>query len=1123
MQPSKLALLGVMFLSIQAWGQTPPPPPPPPCYAKTVSFTPQDHPNGSFSINIPQRNIGDGYQYDCKNIPVVDGATRWAGKVSLSCEQTGQSSSAWSSLVNGCRKEDARVSCNPTISVGVAKSELELAYTGKEATAREILKLIPSGSSAQGNIARVSMSCGSTWPDGSAVKVYHRFVYNTDSKLKACSDAESGLCYLDPYGGVRNAVSVPEAANSFAFQTFGASKALTDESSGPRKEAVFYVWNKSKTSMAIEPSRIKFLRASRYNNDWPTKSSDVVSHAGPSGSAGGVAAEATSCELKVSGATSTYSNTTPPVVSVKSDVLVFNVNLKGGTGVSTVPPTVTFSGGPDPLTGVWNNPPADGTATVTAKVVTAASKDTFQCSLKINTSTPEGRVTLRRFGDCGYFSALRSHYFHDIDKNGKETPRGKPYADPLTVPGIKAKYGTSKPEVTFAGVLNARAATSGEVVLNSSGKVVRPSVSKRQFSEAVIVAKRFQAGKKVEDPLFYGILNPDDYSTTELNQIDKTQKLDDDDLVVFQAFIAAAQPNQAVTQDLRGTSLGTPYYAFVPETNGGKPYDRIIPFTNESCIPLFQSKPPLRSDVENPSPVLTNVTQCYYSRPFKVSDVRLGRVDLTLMHLVPTHAQHQFPTELLKASSQPTCVAKNPTNMDWCWDMKASSMGVAANADPFEAHTACREETTTWQSETTTSTTRQCYGGGGCNGPSCRNVTTSSTTKVPVTTVTYKASCPVLEKANECTSNIAIRFSGYNQMMMAGLMCAHKYTRPGELVSPTLVKAGILPYTQELGESAPKAYASYPVVNSKANVKGMNYQTSDGPKGVGCIPCRFDSDAKALGRDLVSDTVALPVDQDATSARSPVFSFRRMKAPKECIRDINFEVRYFGSSMCDGVNAPPGHFCSSSNLGGQSCGASDGHGSGNIAGSYKIPICPNSGFEYDNISVSWSPILLDLSGKGIDISRDPARAVRFDIRGDGKQRMVDWPENNDEAAFLVLPNKNGRVTSGRELFGEYQAKDGFAALAKHDSNKDQKIDRNDKNFDQLRLWFDRNRNGIQDDGELETLQAWGVETIYLQHRKITNRGTDGRTLSSVYYNSKFFEYRNVADYYFNEYPTKGAK
>jgi hypothetical protein len=123
-------------------------------------------------------------------------------------------------------------------------------------------------------------------------------------------------------------------------------------------------------------------------------------------------------------------------------------------------------------------------------------------------------------------------------------------------------------------------------------------------------------------------------------------------------------------------------------------------------------------------------------------------------------------------------------------------------------------------------------------------------------------------------------------------------------------------------------------------------------------------------------------------------------------------------------------------------------------------------------------------------------------------------------AFLVLPNKKGRVESIKELFGDYKAKDGFAALSKHDLNKDKRINKDDKVFSSLRLWLDKNRNGIQEDDELATLEEYGVETIYLEYRQITNRGTEGKTLSSVYYNSKYREHLNIGDYFFNDYSGK---
>lgn len=1086
MRYSFATLISIVGLCATTTFAAPPLPLPQKCNAQDINIT---LPGRVYQLRVPRTDHNDTYTKLCRDIGKFDALRYYQGSMNVKCDD-----GSFQTPSQDCRVDEIISTCNITESVGVSKTELKSAYNdaGKSSLGAVILKELPDGNMAQDNVTKISVSCGSKYTsDDAAAQVLNEGGY--DVSIPACSASSSGMCYLDPNGGVKG--DNPQGADSIKFVTDGAINRLVDADGKYRKSSVIYVWNKGTTQAKNLPAgAVKFKHRYRSGEAWKARIDDSL----PAMDIPGMADEATGCELKVSGAVSSYSASNPPQVSVGNDVLVFSVRLIGGSG-GGAPPKIEYSGGPNAVTGVWSSPPVGVVSTVTATVETAVSKNKFNCKLAVVPQGKSAMIRLRRFGDCSYFNNLRSYYFMNSAGKGYQNSG---YSKPLSLPGIPAKYGTTSAEVPIRGVLNAAAALSGELAVNSSGKVITPPIENRAYSKAVVVAKRFQANStdlKTGDPLYYGILDLNDYSLTQLYKVDPTAEPDSEETVVFQAFLAASQPDGI--RDLRGTAGGLPYYKFASTTSAGKPYDRVVPFMDDSCVPLFQVSTPKRSDKEMPAE-LTGTTQCMYSRPFKVSDLKAGRVDLTLLHLVPEHAHHQFPAELFKASSQPTCVAKNPSNQKECWDIKSSSFGVAANANPFSSHSSCRTVNTVWATQTATSTDANCYISG--NSYVCNPTDTTTTVTIPITSVTYKASCPVLESAGECKQNLAIRFSGYNQMMIAGLGCSVKYDRAGELVAASLINSGVLPYTSALGGSAPKSYEQYPA----------GYGDK---KGFACIPCRFANDAIAKGSDVVADTAVMPVDQDATSARKPVFSFNKLKAPAECVRDVTFEVRYFGSQECNGVSNPPGHMCSSSNLGGQSCSATDGKGSGNVAGKFTVPVCPNSGFESDNVSVSWSPLLVDAAGNGIEISRDAQYGVQFDILGNGTKRLIDWPVNTKEVAFLVLPNSEGKVQSIKELFGDYKAADGFDALGKHDKNKDKKINKDDQIFGSLRLWFDQNRNAVAEAGELRSLDDSGVETIYLEHRKITNRGTEGRTLSSVYYNSKYREYLNVGDYYFNDY------
>lgn len=221
------------------------------------------------------------------------------------------------------------------------------------------------------------------------------------------------------------------------------------------------------------------------------------------------------------------------------------------------------------------------------------------------------------------------------------------------------------------------------------------------------------------------------------------------------------------------------------------------------------------------------------------------------------------------------------------------------------------------------------------------------------------------------------------------------------------------------------------------------------------------------------------------------------------IRNQNFAVRQWGQPVADIMKDKTGQM-----------GETD-----NLVVSFTAPICPGSQFQYDNVSLSWSPLILDIEGKGIKISRQFARSVGFDIRGTGYKSYVDWPENTKDVAFLVLPDKNGEVKSIHQLFG-YQEKveNGFVKLAEFDKNKDGRIDEKDAVYKLLRLWFDRNRDGIQQKDELASLDEAGVSLISLAYTRAgQDMSAEQRTLNGLYFNKLTKAMLNIEDHYFYEY------
>jgi hypothetical protein len=178
-----------------------------------------------------------------------------------------------------------------------------------------------------------------------------------------------------------------------------------------------------------------------------------------------------------------------------------------------------------------------------------------------------------------------------------------------------------------------------------------------------------------------------------------------------------------------------------------------------------------------------------------------------------------------------------------------------------------------------------------------------------------------------------------------------------------------------------------------------------------------------------------------------------------------------------------------------------GTGTGNCGVAFANK-CMMYGGDYDFLSCTClgcdtcggSPIVIDVAGDGIRMT-NPSGGVDFDLNGNGTRDRLGWTQPDSDDAWLALDRDgNGSIDKGAELFGDFTPqpsssnKNGFLALAEFDKplnggNGDGLIDSRDAVFGKLRLWQDKNHNGISEAEELHTLASLNVKALELDFKE----------------------------------------
>ena len=161
-----------------------------------------------------------------------------------------------------------------------------------------------------------------------------------------------------------------------------------------------------------------------------------------------------------------------------------------------------------------------------------------------------------------------------------------------------------------------------------------------------------------------------------------------------------------------------------------------------------------------------------------------------------------------------------------------------------------------------------------------------------------------------------------------------------------------------------------------------------------------------------------------------------------------------------------------------------------------------------------TPVLIDVSGNGFNLT-NTANGVNFDLDNDGTRERYSWTVAQTDDAWLALDrNGDGAITNGTELFGNFTpqsnspigfGRNGFNALVEYDQrakggNGDGLITAQDAVFGSLRLWQDKNHNGVSEAAELSTLNQLGlkaIECVYRESKKTDQHGNAFRYRAKV--------------------------
>ena len=157
------------------------------------------------------------------------------------------------------------------------------------------------------------------------------------------------------------------------------------------------------------------------------------------------------------------------------------------------------------------------------------------------------------------------------------------------------------------------------------------------------------------------------------------------------------------------------------------------------------------------------------------------------------------------------------------------------------------------------------------------------------------------------------------------------------------------------------------------------------------------------------------------------------------------------------------------------------HGHGGMTNT-RIVLTDNGGSSECPFYVN-TPISLAWENPNIGVS-DKAAAVQFplDLSESYSKKWFRWFGSDRYPLLVYDPEHKGNITSPSRLFGNFTFgkvwESGYDALATLDINKDKVV--SDQELKDLGLWFDSNRDGISQKGEVKSLSELKVTKLFYE-------------------------------------------